>query len=138
LLSDAIHVIYVELSKLGGIIRKSVDEMTDLEKWALFLRYANIPEYRETVNEVIQSKEALQMAGSLLMSVSKDERECAIFRSRRMYETDMQSNLATAEDRGEQRKAFAIARNLLGMNMPLDQIVTATGLTREEVESLSI
>ncbi|MDR1132938.1 MAG: Rpn family recombination-promoting nuclease/putative transposase, partial [Synergistaceae bacterium] len=138
LLSDAIHVIYVELSKLGKIMRKSVDDMTDLEKWALFLQYANIPEYRETVNKVIQSKEALQMAGSLLMSVSKDERERAVYRSRRMYETDMQSNMATAEDRGEQRKAFAIARNLLGMNMPLDQIVTATGLTREEVKNLDV
>jgi predicted transposase/invertase (TIGR01784 family) len=31
-----------------------------------------------------------------------------------------------------------IARNLLGMNMPLDQIVTATGLTREEVENLDV
>jgi predicted transposase/invertase (TIGR01784 family) len=150
LLSDAIHVIYVELSKLGGIMRKSVDEMTDLDKWALFFQYANIPEYRETVNRIIQSKEALQMAGSLLMSVSKDERERAVYRSRRMYQTDMQSNLATAEDRGEQRGiqigeqrgrqegAFAIARNLLGMNMPLDQIVTATGLTREEVENLDV
>jgi predicted transposase/invertase (TIGR01784 family) len=90
------------------------------------------------------------MAGSLLMSVSKDEREQAVYRSRRMYETDMQSNMATAEDRGEQRgvqiglqegeqrKAFVIARNLLGMNMPLDQIVTATGLTREEVENLDV
>jgi predicted transposase/invertase (TIGR01784 family) len=144
LLSNAIHVICVELSKLGGIMRKSVDDMTDLEKWALFLRYANIPEYRETVNRVIQSKEALQMAGSLLMSVSKDERERAVNRSRRMFQTDMQSNLATAEDRGRQEGlrdgwrdgALAIARNLLGMNMSLDQIVTATGLTREEVENL--
>jgi predicted transposase/invertase (TIGR01784 family) len=160
LLSDSIHVIYVELSKLGEIIKKPVDDMTDLEKWALFLRYANIPKYRVAVNKVIESKEALKMAGSLLMSVSKDERERAIYRSRRMYQTDMQSNLATAEDRGEQRglqigeqrglqigeqrglqigeqrKALDIARNLLGMNMPLDQIVTATGLTREEVEGL--
>ena len=31
-----------------------------------------------------------------------------------------------------------IAENLLGMNMPLDQILTATGLTREEVETLRI
>jgi predicted transposase/invertase (TIGR01784 family) len=158
LLSDAIHVIYVELSKLGGIIKKSVNDMTDLEKWALFLKYANIPEYREAVNEVIQSKEALQMAGSLLMSVSKNEYERAVYRSRRMYQTDMQSNLATAEDRGRkegmkegmqegmkegvkegaQKKAFAIARNLLGMNMPLDQILTATDLTREELENLAV
>jgi predicted transposase/invertase (TIGR01784 family) len=59
-----------------------------------------------------------------------------------MYETDTQSNIATAEDNGRregrQEGAFAIARNLLGMNMPLDQIVTATGLTREEVEKLDV
>ena len=48
------------------------------------------------------------MAESLLMGVSKDERECAVYRSRRMYETDMQSNIATAEDRGEQRKALSM------------------------------
>ena len=138
LLSDAIHVLYVELSKLNEIIKKSVEDMTDLEKWAVFFRFANIPEYRETVNKVIDSKEALQMAGNLLMSVSKDERERAIFRSRRMYQSDLDSNIATAEYRGEQRTKLAIARNLLGMNVSLDQIVTATGLTREEVENLSV
>ena len=66
------------------------------------------------------------------MSISKDERERAIFRSRRMYQSDHDSNIATAED----RRALAIARNLLGMNMPLDQVVTATGLTRKEVEAM--
>ncbi|MDR3165692.1 MAG: Rpn family recombination-promoting nuclease/putative transposase [Synergistaceae bacterium] len=150
LLSDAIHVIYVELSKLGEIIKKSIADMTDLEKWALFLQYANIPEYREIVNKVIQSKEALQMAGSLLMSVSKDEREQAVYRSRRMYQTDMQSNIATAEDRGEergiqigeqrgeQRKAFAMARNMIAEGEPIEKITRYTGLTREEAENLNV
>ena len=77
-------------------------------------------------------KEALQMAGNLLMSVSKDERERAINRSRRMYQSDLESNIATVE----QRKALAIARNLFKTNLPLDQIATATGLTIEEVKSL--
>jgi predicted transposase/invertase (TIGR01784 family) len=88
------------------------------------------------------------------MSVSKDEREQAVYRSRRMYETDMQSNLATAEDRGEQRgiqigeqigeqrgeqrKAFAIAGNMLKRNRPIDEIIEDTGLTREEVENLDV
>ena len=132
LLSDAIRIIYVELSKLKEIIKKPVDDMTDLEKWAVFFRYANVPEYRETVNKVIESKEALQMAGSLLMSVSKDERERAIFRSRRMYQSDQESNIATAE----YRKAIAIARNLLGINMPIEQIAIVTDLTVKEVENL--
>ena len=149
LLSDALHVIYVELSKLNEIIKKSVDEMPDLEKWAIFFRYADIPEYRGIVNKVIKSKEALQMAGNLLMSVSTNERERAILRSRRMYQSDLESNLATAEKRGElrgkrigeQKKALAIAaiaRNLMEMNVPPEQIITATGLTREEIEKLKI
>ena len=80
MLSDAIHSVYVELSKLNEILKKSVDDMTDLEKWTVFFRYASNPKYRETVNNVIESKEALQMAANLLMSVSQDEHERAIFR----------------------------------------------------------
>ena len=103
LLSDAIHIVYVELSKLGEILKKSVDAMTDLEKWAVFFRYADVRKYRDTVNKVIESKEALQMAGDLLMSVSQDERERAILRSQRMYQSDEDSNLATAEERGKRQ-----------------------------------
>ncbi len=138
LLSDAIHVVYVELSKLQEIMKKSVDDMTDLEKWAVFFQYASEPTYRETVNEVIASKEVLQMAGSRLMSISQDERERAVFRSRRMYQTDLQSDLATAEDRGRRQGILTIAKNLLAMDMPHDQIVAATGLTLEELESISL
>ena len=136
LLSDAICVVYVELSKLQEIMKKSVDDMTDLEKWAVFFRYANEPNHRKTVNEVIASKEVLQMAGNLLMSISQDERERAVFRSRRMYQTDQQSNIATAEDRGERRGRIAIARNALQMNIPVTDIVKLTGLTHEEIERL--
>ena len=57
LLSDAIHVVFVELSKLREIMKKPVGEMTDLEKWAVFFRYAGEPKYRETVNGVIASNE---------------------------------------------------------------------------------
>ena len=136
LLSDAIHVVFIELSKLGDILKKSVDDMSDLEKWAVFFQYASIPTHRETVNKIIESKEALKMAGNLLMSVSKDEKERAIFLSRRKYQSDLESNLATAEDIGEQRKALAIARNMMADGDPIDKIIRNTGLTREEVEKL--
>ena len=73
------------------------------------------------------------MSGELLMSVSKDERERAIFRSRRMYQSDLDSNIATAEDRAK----LAIAGNAIGMGMDVDTITKLTGLTHKEVESLS-
>ena len=103
LLSDAVHMMFIELSKLREIREKPVADMTDLEKWAVFFRYADIKRYRDKVNKVIRTKEAMQMAGDLLMSVSKDERERAVYRSRQMYQTDLQSNLHTAYDNGEKK-----------------------------------
>jgi predicted transposase/invertase (TIGR01784 family) len=84
------------------------------------------------------------MAGNLLMSVSQDERERAVFRSRRMHQTDVASNLATAEDRGVQKgviigaeeKAIVIARNMIADGDSIDKIIRNTGLTREEIKNL--
>jgi len=41
------------------------------------------------------------MTGDLLMSISQDEKERAVFRSRRLFQTDMESNMATAERQGK-------------------------------------
>jgi hypothetical protein len=102
----------------------------------VFLRYAENPEYRDVVNRVIESKEGLAVAGEVLMSISKDERERAIFRSRRIAMADFESNIITAEKRGEKAKAIAIAKNALQMKLLIDDIVKLTGLTRTEVEAL--
>lgn len=136
LLSDAIHVVYVELSKLGEIMKKSVADMTDLEKWAVFFRYAGDRAHRETVNQVIESKEALQMASTRLMSISKDEDERARFRSRKMYQSDLQSNLATAEDRGMAKGIRNVALNLIKRGRPFKEIAEDTGLSIEEIRKL--
>ena len=76
------------------------------------------------------------MAGDRLMSISQDERERAVFRSRRMYQTDLQSDLATAEDRGRISTQFEIARKMLKRSRPIEEITEDTGLTYAEVEKL--
>ena len=104
------------------------------------------------------------MAGELLMNISKDERERAVYRSRRMYETDYLSNITTAEDRGrregrregrlegrregrlegrsegrregEHSKSMEIAKKLLQYNRPVEEIMDCTGLERAEIENL--
>lgn len=140
LLSAAISLTFVELSKLGEVVKKPVSDMTDLDKWSVFFQYAPDLEHRELVNKVIESEEVLQVAGDLLMSISQNERERAIYRSRRKFQTDLQSDLATAEDRGiaigEKNRSIEIARNLLKIGLTADQIAVATGLTQAEVETL--
>lgn len=84
------------------------------------------------------------MAEELLMSISQDERERAVFRSRRMYQTDLQSNLATAEDRGRQlgrqegrqEGKLEIARMMLSDGEPVEKVMNYTGLTRQEIAQL--
>ena len=140
LLSDAINLTFVELSKLDEVVKKPVSDMTDLDKWSVFFQYAPDMEHREIVNKVIESEEVLQVAGNLLMSISKNERERAIYRSRRKFQTDRQSDLATAEDNGKQigraEEKIEIARNALQMKMTVADIVRLTGLTQAEVEDL--
>ena len=159
LLHNGVQAMFVELSKLNSILKKRVEDMTDMERISVFLRYADNPEYREIVNRVIESKEGLAVAGEVLMSISKDEREKAIFRNRRIALADQESNRITAERNqkialanaeetgriagekagriaGETAKAIAIAKNLFSMNLPIEQILKATGLAYEEVEAL--
>ena len=96
LLHDGIHAIIIELTKLNEVLKKPIEEMTDMERFSVFLRYAENPDYREIVNRVIESREGLAVAGELLMSISKDERERAIFRNRRIAIADQESNMAQA------------------------------------------
>jgi predicted transposase/invertase (TIGR01784 family) len=152
LLSDAIKVVYVELSKLEQIEKKAVEEMTGLEKWAVFLRYASMPNYREKLNKVIETKEALQMAGELLMSVSQDEHERARLRSRRMFLTDLASDMATSRDigiaqglkegmekgrkEGRAEGREEIARNAIMKGFSIDVIHDITGLDMDTIKKL--
>lgn len=140
LLSDAISLTFVELSKLDEVVKKPISDMTDLDKWSVFFQYAPDLEHREIVNRVIESEEVLQVAGNILMSISQNERERAIFRSRRKFQTDLQSDLATAEDNGERRgrmnRSIEIARNALQMKIPVADIVKLTGLSSDEIEKL--
>ena len=80
------------------------------------------------------------MAGEVLMSISKDERERAIFRNRRIALANLESDMETVKSigfaEGEAKGKADVARNLLGLNIPLEQIIAATGLTRTEVEAL--
>ena len=137
-ITDQINFILIELSKLGEIITKSPETLTPLEMWSIFFRYAPSAKHREVVNKIISRKDELQMASALLMEISQDEHQRAKYRSRRMFETDQASNILVAEERGERRgeqqKAFDVARIMKSDGDSIDKIVRTTGLTRKEVE----
>ncbi|MDR1559897.1 MAG: Rpn family recombination-promoting nuclease/putative transposase [Clostridiales bacterium] len=71
------------------------------------------------------------------LSVTPEFINRIVYYARALYERrDAEMFLRDAERRGKKQNQFEIAKNLLTMNLSTDQIVTATGLTREEVESI--
>ena len=148
LIGDQINMIVVELNKLDDIIKKPVDDMTALDMWSIFLGNSDNPKHRELINKMIDRREALDMAGSVLTAISKDEHERAKFMSRRKFETDQMSNLLTAEERGriagreegfeegraEERTSLVLRMKADGV--PLETISRYTGLSVEEIERL--
>ena len=132
LLHDTIRAMIIELTKLKEILNKPVEQMTDMECISVFLRYADKPEYRDIVNKVIESKEGLAVAGEVLMGISKDERERAIFRNRRIAKSDQESNRITAM----RNRDIEIAQNMLSNGESVEKIVMYTNLPRADVERL--
>jgi predicted transposase/invertase (TIGR01784 family) len=135
-ITDQINMVIIELSKLDDVLNKSVEDMTALEMWSAFLGYAADPEKRKLINDVLERKEAISMAATVLATISKDEHERAKFMSRRKFETDMTSNILTAKSQGELDKARKIARNMKALNMPIETIAQLTELSISEIEKL--
>jgi hypothetical protein len=78
------------------------------------------------------------------MEISKDEQECARFRSRRMAETDRISNLLTVEERGRTRgraegMALGEARGIaLGRTRGMDEVLALMdkGLSTADIKKI--
>jgi len=135
-LSDQINMIIIELSKLNDILKKPVEKLTAFEKWSIFFKFAPDPVHRNLINDIITDKREISMAAALLQEISKDERERAILRSRRMAETDYISNMLTAESKGEQNAMLKIARNMLIKDYTVESINELTGLSIEQIKKL--
>jgi hypothetical protein len=80
-------------------------------------------------------KEEIAMAVEILQRISKDEIERARYWSRRMFEMDMQHNLIATRDEALDMLKSEIVNNAYRMNMPIDDIMTLTGLTDKEIQN---
>jgi len=125
--SDLKELYTLELGKLpaetDGTIRYD---------WAKFID----AETEEELDMVAQRNPQIKRAAVKLRELSADEKARDMYERRIKSQRDevMFTDGARQEGRAEERKS--IARNLLKTNLPIEQIVTATGLTREEIESL--
>ena len=130
------RIITLELSKLDRIIEKPVKEMTATEHWAVYFRYLRDMDKRRKINEILQYEEGIAMASEVLMTISRDQVERARLMSEFKYEVDTRTHVNYAVDRAVNNAKIQFAKNLLEAGDSIEKIITATGLSREEIEGL--
>ena len=84
--------------------------------------------------------EEINNAKKVLEEISQDERERRLTELREKYRRDQHAIMLAGYDKGlkagiEQDKK-EIAKKLLAMGIPIEQIIEATGLTKEEIEDI--
>ena len=124
-LSDRMSLLYFELPKLP----QTVTADNGLELW-LSLFSAKTEEDLTSLESmgVPEVKEAIKAYRSITVTPE--------FRERERLRAKARHDEAQALYNAERKKAFEIAKNLLEMDMPIEKIIAATGLTREEIEGL--
>jgi len=131
-LSNAVGVILVELSKLNDIIKKPVADMTGEEQWSSFFAYGSDRKHMDLIDRLCEARSEINMAKEVLNTISRDENERARFRARWKFERDMEHNIAVTQDEVKEE----IAVKLIGLDIPIDKIAEATGLTLKDLEVL--
>lgn len=127
LFSDLQEVNVLELPKLPH-----EDDNTELWDWMQFLK----SEREEELSMLAEKNPQLKKAVGVLMDLSQDERTRLLYEEREKARRDEMARMRGARHEGHAEGRADVARNLLQMNMSIDDICKATGLAREEVETL--
>ena len=127
--NDKLTFKYVEISKFN----KRIEELkTNYDKWLFVLQNLSRldcqPEYLKTAvfNRLFAEAEIAKFTRAELREYED---------SLKAYR-DIKNSLDSAEEKGERKKSIEIAKNLLEMGMPIDNIMKATGLSLEEIAKL--
>ena len=130
---DKLTFIYIELPKFD----KNLEELdSKIDKWLFLFRYlAKLQERPLALQERIFQK---LFAAAEIAKYSPEERE--LYEESLKYYRDLKNVVDTAFDDGELKGKIEgkieIAKNLKRMGLNVEQIIEATGLSKEEIENL--
>ena len=130
ILTEVMEFYIIELPKYEKYKEKTENEK--LNKWIKFIKEPGGMEMGED--------KAIQKAKEVLEEISKDKRERYLAELREKYILDQKAIEDAGYDKGlkdgQKEEKKKIAKNLLKLNMSIEQIKEVTGLTEEEIKKL--
>ena len=140
--SQKLNLYFVELPKYRGKDDRieEIPNLTAIEKWSKFFVYADNEKMQDYVEALCKTEEGIMDAKVTLGTISQDD---VIWKQQTDYfmlQTDKNTMIYEAEQRGEAKgklqNALDTAKNLLSLGVDKGIIVKATGLTDEQVSQL--
>ena len=99
-LTDDKTIVFLDLSKIESVLGKSIDDMTNVEKWAIFFKYVTDNSKRNLLDEIVNREAGIRMATNILLEVSKDEEARAYYESELIFKLDQRGNMRMAKEEG--------------------------------------
>lgn len=148
-LTDVMEIHFMEIPKLMDKWEQRAVNPHDneLERWLLLLEADDHEEIRKELEAIAMRDPVMKRAFDEWEDLSRDEKKWVEYESRRKAILDEMAAVREAEIRqqkareeglaeGERQKAMEVAKNLLAMDMSVEVIAKATGLSAEEIEQL--
>ena len=137
------QIFTLELAKLEEVARKAVDDMSNAERWAVFIECLTDRSMRATINEIDGREEGIAMAGGMLLNISRSEIERVRLESEFKGQIDrqiMEGKLEKAErerERSGKRKGVEqTAPNALAEGASIEFVQKITGFDIQTIKAL--
>ena len=124
-LTDVAEIHFIEIPKL----EEGTDEKDMLVAWMEFLKNPESEKVRSlelTISEIREAKDEL-------IRISNDKEQRLLYEMRSKTLKDKNSALNEAERKGIEKGIEKVAKNLLDMGIPINEIILATGLSENEI-----
>lgn len=128
LYTDKMGFYILELPK----IPKEVENINDLLLWCKFIDASS----EEEMKMLATQNESINVAYEELKRLSQDEQKRAEYEARQKAIRDYNSLVYQFKEEGIRESKIEIAKNLLKMELPIDKIINATGLSEETINQL--
>ena len=170
-LHDRQNIIFIELPKVEELVKKieaeqmKIEDLTDTQKWSIFILYASKEEHNNIIKKISNSEGGIMCAVQILDKISQDEIEWKRQFDEFMIETDrrsleqfykdkgMEIGLAEGREQGKEeglqqglqqgleqgikQSKIEIAKKSLEKKLPMETISEITGLSIKEIQDLN-
>ena len=148
-LTEDLEIHFLELPKWERLLRRQTSDYSAIEKWLAYFSRSTTPEQMEElamseaiIRDALQAEHRFMQDPNLVTAYDQAEKARLDRIAREEYLLDQGRKEGLDEGRkagleeGQHTGIRKVALTMLGMNMPIDEIVAITGLPQSEIMEL--